>query len=255
MSIGKTIKELRKAAGLSQGDVAGKLGMARATYATLETGRREPDLGELKAISKLYEISMMELVAEEGDDWPGVISEPTPTYGIHPDENKQPQYIPKIDSQKFSKVLLYITSQIGARAEVGESTLYKLLYFIDFDYYERHEESLTGLSYIRTAHGPVPTKSFDDSVAQMIAEGEMEIVSTKYFKNTQRKYLPVVTPSLGDLTAREVKHIDRELAWRGDTSLNELQVMIQHDPPWRVAREGDALPYHAVTYRKNTGIY
>lgn len=255
MSVGKKIKELRKAAGLSQEEVANKLGMARATYASLEIDKREPDLGELKAISLFYEISMLELIAEEGDDWPGVISEPTPTYGIHPDDSKQPPYVPELDPQKFPEILLYITSLVGARAEVGESTLYKLLYFIDFDYYERYDMSLTGLSYIRTAHGPVPTKSFDDSVAQMIAEGEMEIISTKYFKNTQRKYLPVVAPSLSVLTAREIKHIDHELAWRGDASSHELLALIQRDPPWRVAREGDILPYHAATYRKNSGIY
>lgn len=255
MSIGKAIKELRKAAGLNQGEVANKLGMARATYASLEAGKREPDLSELKAISKLYEISMMELVAEEGDDWPGVISEPTPTYGIHPDDSKQPPYTPELDPQKFSETLLYVVAQIGARAEVGESTLYKLLYFIDFDYYETHEASLTGLSYIRTSHGPVPTKSFDDTVAQMIAAGELEIVSTKYFKNTQRKYLPVVSPSLNSLAAAEIKHIDRELAWRGDTSNSELLALIQRDPPWRVAREGDIIPYHGATYRNHSSIY
>lgn len=252
MSVGKKIKELRKTASLSQEEVANKLGMARATYASLELDKREPDLGELKAISQLYEISMMELVAEEGDDWPGVVSEPTPSYGIHPDDDKHPPYNPDVDPQKFSKILIYIASRIGARAEVGESTLYKLLYFIDFDYYEAHEASLTGLSYIRTAHGPVPTKTFDDSVAQMIAAGELEIVSTKYFKNTQRKYLPAVAPSLGTLTAREIKHIDRELTWRGDLSTHELLTLIQRDPPWRVAREGDAIPYHAATYRKHS---
>lgn len=249
MSVGQKIKELRKTAGLSQAEVANKLGMARATYASLEIDKREPDLGELKAISQLYEISMMELVAEEGDDWPGVVSEPTPTYGIHPDDSRQPPYNPDLNPRKFSEILLYIVSRIGAHAEVGESTLYKLLYCIDFDYYERHEESLTGLSYIRTAHGPVPTKSFDEVVAMMIAAGELEVVSTKYFKNTQRKYLPVVAPRLAILTARDIQHIDRELAWRGNTSADELLAFIQRDPPWRVTREGECLPYHTTTYR------
>ena len=51
--------------------------------------------------------------------------------------------------KKFKEVLLYILEKVGAKPNVGESVINKLLYFIDFDYYERFEENLTGATYIK----------------------------------------------------------------------------------------------------------
>lgn len=255
MGIGKKIKQLRKQAGLSQQEVAQKLDMARATYAGLEIDKREPDLGELKAISQFYEIPMMELIAEEGDDWPGVLSEPTPVYRAASPDHDTPAYHPTCNPDKLREVLLYVLARVGAEPTMGESTLYKLLYLIDFDYYEQRAASLTGLTYLRTQYGPLPTKSFDELVAHMQTQGELEVVATKHFKNTQRKYLPAVAPKLCELSAQELKYLDHELTRYGTLSSEQLFEQIQRDPPWRICREGDALPYHAAAYRKNSGVY
>ena len=37
----------------------------------------------------------------------------------------------------------------AAKSNVGMTVLYKLLYFIDFDYYEKFEEQLIGATYIK----------------------------------------------------------------------------------------------------------
>jgi len=57
---------------------------------------------------------------------------------------------PKVNPAILRNVLLYILARVGAKPNVGETVLYKLLYFIDFDFYEKHGRSITGLSYIRT---------------------------------------------------------------------------------------------------------
>lgn len=223
MSFGGAIKKLRKNAGLSQQEVAEKLGMARATYASLEVDRREPDLGELKAISQFYEIPMMELVAEEGDDWPGVVSEPSVEYK----SRKDPDIIPRdTDSQtnpeKLREVLLYVLARVGAKPNVGETVLYKLLYLIDAGYSESHGRSITGVGYLHNRYGPMPTKAFADVVKQMEANGELEVVVTKHFNNTQKKYLPVVRTDLRSLSANELQHIDNTLTLYGDKTAEEL---------------------------------
>ena len=38
------------------------------------------------------------------------------------------------------------------------TVLYKLLYFIDFDYYEKFEEQLVGATYIKNHFGPTPVE-------------------------------------------------------------------------------------------------
>ena len=55
---------------------------------------------------------------------------------------------------KFKQVLLYVLNKVGGKPNIGETVLHKLLYFIDFDYYEKFEENLMGATYIKNHHGP-----------------------------------------------------------------------------------------------------
>ena len=78
--------------------------------------------------------------------------------------------IPQKHLEKFKQVFLYVLQQVGAKPNVGETVLYKLLYFIDFDFYEKHEEQLMGLTYIKNTHGPTP-REFKVVVDEMVATG------------------------------------------------------------------------------------
>jgi len=62
--------------------------------------------------------------------------------------------VTKKNPDKFKQVLLYVLDKVGGKPNVGETVLHKLLYFIDFDYYERFEETLMGATYIKNHHGP-----------------------------------------------------------------------------------------------------
>jgi hypothetical protein len=62
--------------------------------------------------------------------------------------------IPQKNIGKFKEVLLYILNKIGSKPNIGETVIYKLLYFIDLNYYEKYEEQLIGATYIKNHHGP-----------------------------------------------------------------------------------------------------
>lgn len=97
--------------------------------------------------------------------------------------------IPQNRFDKFREVLLFVLSRIGARPHIGETVLYKLLYFIDFDYYEKDEEQLIVATYIRNHYGPTPTH-FRMLVEEMEEAGTLERVSSEYYSYPQTKYLP-----------------------------------------------------------------
>ena len=65
MEIGKKIMELRKKNGLSQEELAEKIGVARQTISKWELGETYPDLKQSKELSKLFNISLDELVENE----------------------------------------------------------------------------------------------------------------------------------------------------------------------------------------------
>ena len=63
--IGERLRKLRKYIGLTQEQVANILGVGRDAILRIEKGDRKIDLQELMSFSKLYNISMDELIAEE----------------------------------------------------------------------------------------------------------------------------------------------------------------------------------------------
>ena len=61
MEIGNKIVELRKKNGLSQEELAEKIGVARQTISKWELGETSPDLKQAKELSKVFNISLDEL--------------------------------------------------------------------------------------------------------------------------------------------------------------------------------------------------
>jgi len=62
MSIGEKLAELRKQKNLTQENVAETLNVTRQTISNWELDQTVPDLEQSKALSKLYQISLDELV-------------------------------------------------------------------------------------------------------------------------------------------------------------------------------------------------
>jgi transcriptional regulator with XRE-family HTH domain len=247
MSFATTIRELRDQAGLSQQDVANAINVARATYIKLENNGREPKLDELKKISQYYEIGIEDLI--NGNT--SITDKPTEKY-VRDDTQDSiiPREIdPQVKPEKLRQVLLYILNKVGAKSNVGETVIYKLLYFIDMDYYEKYGRSITGLTYIHNAYGPSPVQDFRTLVDDMISNNELDIIETKFFSNKQKKYLPQVKPDLNELSANEIKHIDTELARLSDKNASELSDLSHKDMPWIATSPKKRIDYQLAMYR------
>lgn len=251
MTFGQTIQRLRLEAKLSQQEVAEALGLARATYMKLESAAREPKLDELQKISSYYEISLQDLV----DGQINKINQTKLTIEILPqfrtDDNIQPREIdPKYKPDKLRQVLLYVLNKVGGKPNVGETVLYKLLYFIDFDYYEKYGKSITGLRYYHNHYGPTPgLMDFEQLTNDMQAKGELEIISTKFFNNLQKKYLAVKEMHLNNLSAQEIKHIDEELERLSNKNAKELTDLSHKDAPWMMTKPNQLIDYRDTFYR------
>lgn len=245
--LGEFIQQLRIKRGLTQEVLASELGLSRPTYLLVEHGKKELKIPEAERLADILGISLEALLAGR-DTAPAVeICEEGGPYA----EEKMPLRIsvPRKDLDKFKEVLLYILSRVGGKPNVGETVLYKLLYFIDFDYYEKFERQLIGATYIKNHYGPTPVE-FKAVVEDMVLKGEVVRVSSKYFEHSQKKYLPVREPDLTKLKdARELRHIDEVLARLSDRTAKELSDYSHEDVPWLIAEENGPLDYEAVFYR------
>ena len=67
MSLGNRLFHARKKQGLSQEDVAGKLGVSRQTISKWETDETLPDIRQAKQMARLYNLSLDELIEFDVD--------------------------------------------------------------------------------------------------------------------------------------------------------------------------------------------
>ena len=65
MNFHENLQRLRKQAGLSQEEVAQKLFLSRQSISKWENGGAEPGIENLKALAKLYGVTVDELVGNE----------------------------------------------------------------------------------------------------------------------------------------------------------------------------------------------
>lgn len=242
--IGQRIAELRKMKGLSQEDLAKSVGISRPSLAQIELGNRSIDIMELQRLSIVLGFSLDEIMSEDFTVNRDVAAK-------EEEKSKKTEErisVPILQVRKFKNVLLYILERCAGKPNVGETVLYKLLYFSDFNYYELYEEHLTGAKYRKLPYGPVPQK-MDTLVNQMIDNGQLKRVKTEYHGYPQTRYLPLEKANLTELKASEKEIIDRVIEQLSDWSAAAISNYSHKDLPWLASKEGEEIDYELAFYR------
>lgn len=242
-TLGNRLKMLRDGLGISQGELASLIKIDRTSLSQIENDKRHLKDEEIVQLSKIFNIKADQLLGIE--PIPDIVLEKNDAS----DNIVKPRIsVPAKNIKKFKEVLLYVLSKVGAKPNVGETVLYKLLYFIDFNYYEKYEEQLTGATYIKNFHGPTP-REFIKIVADMIEKKELEKITSKCFEFNQKKYLPLRTPDLSILNANEIKLIDDVLDKLSNLNAANISDYSHKDVPWVVTPQGKTIDYESVFYR------
>ncbi|MEN8236162.1 MAG: Panacea domain-containing protein [Pseudomonadota bacterium] len=153
-----------------------------------------------------------------------------------------------MNNNKFQELIIYILNRVGGRPNVGETVLYKLLYFCDFNFYEIQEEFLTGAKYYKRKYGPVP-KDFKKCIEKMKKNKDLEEVDSEHFKYPQKKYLAHREANLDIFSANEIKVIDSVLNSHGKRNAKFLSDYSHRDVPWVVTKDNQIIDYETVFYR------
>jgi transcriptional regulator with XRE-family HTH domain len=239
-------QNLREQKGVSQDYIAKLLGLSRPSYSLVEKGEKELTISQAQKLCDFFEISFTAFVNGEIAPLTSI------TIDDRSDEVAEEQIIrisvPQEKVDVFKEVLLYVLNKVGGQHNVGQTVIYKLLYFIDFDYYEKYEKQLIGAKYIHNHYGPTPV-AFTQIVQDMKASEEIEEITSQYFQYEQRKYLPLREPNLSLIDGNAVQHINEVLNRLGNKTASELTELSHKDVPWITAQHGEFLDYEAVFYR------
>lgn len=144
MNLGSHLFQARKKAGLSQENVAERLGVSRQTLSKWETDETLPDIYQIKKLSKIYHLSLDELISFESDlkeieeviqntdekitekiNWTNVWSKKYPVLGT---------YQGKVDILKYSKEIRKLLDELAL--EYGFNELDSMLVLKDILYHE-----------------------------------------------------------------------------------------------------------------------
>lgn len=241
---GEKIKELRACFGMSQQELADKLNISRPAVSQIEKGERRIAAEELINLSKVFNLSVDSLLGLKKE--PEVILQEAKKR-----EKVESQIrinVPQKNLEKFKEALLYILNKVGSKPNIGETVVYKLLYFIDFNYYEKYEEQLIGATYLKNSYGPTPIE-FKKIVDKMVEDKEIEKIESRYFNYPQTKYLPVRKYNLDKLNGNEIEVIEDVLNKLSDMNASQISEYSHNDVPWLTTEDGEIIEYESVFYR------
>lgn len=245
-TIAHKIKNLRTSRKLSQQTVADAIGVSRASYSQIETGQRKIAVEELHRVAVFFEQDLNTFF----------VSEKKP-----PQPDNDPHYVMK-------QVILYLSNRLADKPNYGETLLNKLLYFVDFDYFEWTGELVTGETYLKLPYGPVP-QDIEIILDEMEADEKIVRKSEIYHGHPQKKIKAVADPDMtvfqkideemqkplenyqpyDDLPT--VEHmIDSVISKYGSWTATAVSERSHRDLPWKSAQNiGDKLTPDLVFYR------
>ena len=243
--IGMRIAQMRKRKGLSQEELAVRVKLSRPSLAQIELGNRGINIQEFQRFAQVLEFSLDNFVSK--DFHVSAVESLADDQGVQ--QIQERISVPKLQVSKLKQVLLYILEHCAGKPNVGETVLYKLLYFSDFNYYELYEEQLTGANYRKLPYGPVPQK-LDQIIEQMRMDGQLERIKTNYHGFSQTRYFPLVKADLRTFKASEKEVIDRVIEQMSDWSASAISDYSHKDIPWLATKEGEEINYELAFYRE-----
>ena len=234
MDISEFLIYRREILDLTQTEVSAGVGVSRTAYSQMELGKRKVGLLELVKLSEVLEFSLSEIFSQ--------------VFHV-PNERAKPIF----DFEKFKTVFLYILKRCKDKANVGRTVLYKLLYFSDFNFYEKHNTFLMGVRYSRLPKGPVP--NITPVIEQLIKNGDVEIVNKEYFGYPQKGYVGLIEPDMSKMTQEELTVIDSVIKKLGNLSANDISEYSHGDAPWLNTGDFEEIDYNLVKKRNHKYKY
>lgn len=152
-----------------------------------------------------------------------------------------------MNKEKYENAILYFLETVN-NAHLGKVKLMKLLYYLDFDHFEKYGTSVTGDTYYHKAAGPVPSQA-DAILQEMKERGLIEIQVERIVDFLKYKFVPRVSYNSEIFTPSE-REMFQEVAekWQHH-SRAEIEGASHGEAPWVATRADEPIPYALAYYR------
>jgi hypothetical protein len=143
----------------------------------------------------------------------------------------------------------YICARCDDSSKLGATKLNKTLFYADLAHYLETGETLTGATYKKLQHGPVPVQA-SSSISQLEKAGKIVQKTINRYGYKKTEYISLKDPSLNDL---EKDEIDLLNVIMDDIINNHTAASISeasHDFVWEAAAMGEEIPMGAYIVSK-----
>ena len=152
------------------------------------------------------------------------------------------------DKDKFKMTLHYIINKCGFRNTVGRTVLHKLLYFSDFNYFEKYSQSITNETYTKKERGPVPIH-FEEAIAELIDENKVRPGKRRLpCGKVMNRYFSLKEPEI-DLSENElavINQVIKDLSHLNGKQIGEYSLT---DAPVKQTQDNEIVEYDLVFSR------
>ncbi len=223
------IKQLRVAKGLSQSEVAKKMGIPRTSYISFEQGKRDISLSEAAELADIFGISLEEMES-------GTVA----------------------NYEKYKEMILaFLRCVVSTDGKIPKTKLAKLLYLADFSWFYKNLESMSGMQYRKIQYGPVPDSYFR-AIDELEEAGKIVIDR----KQKEGRDMLLIAESQSNvhkkisILSKDEQMLIKNIAkkWK-DKKTNEIVNFTHNQLPYLISRDNEIIPYELITQEDPEYVY
>lgn len=154
-----------------------------------------------------------------------------------------------LHKKKYQQAILYFCWKLGKEIR-GKKKLAKLLYYLDFDYYEKSQKYFTGEVYKKLPMGPYPV-SLEDMTDALTKKKQIKVDKVYEWDgyNPTEVYKVLEKPDVSLFSDEEKKMLDRVIRKYGHLNGKELENLTHSEAPYIGAEDKKEIPYELSFYR------
>jgi hypothetical protein len=147
--------------------------------------------------------------------------------------------------KKFKELVHYICEKAEDPSVLGSIKLNKVLWYSDVINYLVTGRSITGETYVKRQHGPVP-RDVLRAINELVQDGKIARGKVDHFGFIKHEYISIYAADKNAFSGSEMALIDDAF---DHVCIHHTARSVSdetHNVIWEMAEMGEVIPYHAV---------
>ena len=158
----------------------------------------------------------------------------------------------RINQKKYKNAVLFFAKKIQ-NGTLGKLKMMKLLYFLDFDFFEKFGRPITGDEYLRFENGPVPRMG--EKILKEMNGKEIKITKRKVAEGyNDQMHIEALEEFDVNVFEKEELLMLEEIASKWEKFTGAEKKNASHgEAPWIATKPDDVIDYNLALYRNKYG--